>query len=178
MTRRREEVRSSIAVLAVLALAATTATAHDRGGGRGGPLWRREQQHTRHGCGEGAQRHAGEAQGRDQDSARSRIDDAVADGDIPRDDVADLKGEVADNLQPRCPVADADGGVELGISTTRLNDGFRAARKARFRARIDQALDDKRIDKDRADELRDELDDADLPGYKGGFGGFGGHRGR
>ena len=43
-------------------------------------------------------------------------------------------------------------------------------------ARINEALDDEQIDKERADELKDELNDAELPGYKGGFG-FGLHFG-
>ena len=64
----------------------------------------------------------------------------------------------------------------LGVTTAKLNDGFRAARKALIQARINAALDDEQIDKERADELKDELDDAELPGYKGGFG-FGLHFG-
>ena len=45
--------------------------------------------------------------------------------------------------------------------------------------RIDKAVADDRIDEDTAADLKADLDDADLPGYKpslafrGGFGGFG-----
>ena len=40
---------------------------------------------------------------------------------------------------------------------------------AAIQARIDGALEDDRIDKERAGELKDELDVAELPGYKAGF---------
>ena len=108
------------------------------------------------------------------DSAVARIDEAVADGDVDRDDVTGLKAEVDDNLQLALSISRTRTvASNLGVSTTKLNDGFRAARKALIRAQIDKALDDKRIDKDRADELRADLNDADLPGYKAGPFGFG-----
>ena len=69
----------------------------------------------------------------------------------------------------------------LGITATRLNSGFRAARKALIVKRIDEALADGDIDADEAAELKEELEDEDLPGYKsgGGFGfGFGDRGGR
>jgi hypothetical protein len=108
------------------------------------------------------------------DSATARIDDAAADGDIDTDDVADLKADVADNLQLAIGISRTRTvASNLGISTTKLNDGFRKARKTLIEAQIDKALADKRIDKDRADELKDDVDDGDLPGYKGGPFGFG-----
>lgn len=117
-----------------------------------------------------------------QDSARTRIDAAVADGDLDSDDASDLKEDVNDNLHAALSLSTTRTvASNLGVTTTRLNDAFRAARRAAILARIEEALDDDRIDKERADELKDELADADLPGYKafGGRGfGFGGPRGR
>ena len=108
------------------------------------------------------------------DSAVARIDEAAADGDIEKDDVADLKADVEDNLQLAIGISRTRTvASNLGISTAKLNDGFRKARKALIEAQIDNALADKRIDKDRADELKADLDDGDLPGYKGGLFGFG-----
>ena len=120
-----------------------------------------------------------------EDSARSRIDQAATDGDIRKDDVADLKEDVSDNLSTAMALSQTRTvASNLGITTAKLNDAFHAARKAAIQARIDDALGDDRIDKERADELKDELDDAELPGYKAGLfavgAGFGrpGPRGR
>ena len=117
-----------------------------------------------------------------QDSARTRIDAAVADGDLDSEDAADLKEDVNDNLHAALSLSTTRTvASNLGVTTARLNDAFRAARRAASLARIEEALDDDRIDKERADELKEELADADLPGFKGfggrGFG-FGGVRGR
>ena len=109
-----------------------------------------------------------------EDSARSRIDQAATDGDIRKDDVGDLKEDVADNLSAAIAFSQTRTvASNLGITTAKLNDAFRAARKAALLARIDDALDDDRIDKERADELKDELGDAELPGYKAGLLGVG-----
>jgi len=119
-----------------------------------------------------------------EDSARSRIDQAATDGDIRKDDVADLEEDVSDNLSTAMALSQTRTvASNLGVTTAKLNDAFRAARKAAIQARIDDALEDDRIDKERADELKDELDDTELPGYKAGFfavgAGFGpGPRGR
>lgn len=169
----------ALATLAVLALAATTATAHDRGGGPGGRLGGASTSALVTDAAKRLSVTRAKLVDAVQGSARSRIDEAVADGDIPRDDAADLKEDVADNLHAALSLSRTRTvASNLGITTTRLNEAFRAARKAAALARIEEALDDERIDADRAKELRDELDDATLPGYKGGFGGFGGHRGR
>ena len=74
---------------------------------------------------------------------------------------------------------------KLGITKAKLDDAFRSARKAAYLTKIDKALADDRIDEDTAADLKADLEDADLPGYKqslalrGGFGGpFGGGFGR
>jgi hypothetical protein len=163
---------AALSTAALLAVATTAASAH---GGRGGPL---------RGAGAStlvtqAAKELGVARAKLKDaivdSAVARIDEAVADGDVDKDDVADLKSEVADNLQLAIGISRTRTvASNLGISTAKLNDGFRAARKTLIVAQIDKALADKRIDKDRADDLKDDLDDADLPGYKGGLFGLGG----
>lgn len=60
---------------------------------------------------------------------------------------------------------------KLGVTTAKLNAGFRAARKALIIARIDKAVKNGDLTAEEAAELKDELDEEDLPGYKGGFGG-------
>lgn len=161
----------ALSATTLLVVGTTVASAH---GGRGGPL---------RGAGAStlvtqAAKELGVTRAKLKDaivdSAVARIDEAVADGDVERDDVADLKAEVADNLQLAIGISRTRTvASNLGISTTKLNDGFRGARKALILAQVEQALDDKRIDKERADELKDELDDANLPGYKGGLFGLG-----
>jgi hypothetical protein len=56
--------------------------------------------------------------------------------------------------------------ANLGITVGALNDGFSAARKALITVKIDKALKNGDIDADQADELKSDLDDASLPGYK------------
>ena len=162
----------AIALAALFAVGATAASAH---GGRGGPL---------RGAGSStrvtqAAKELGIARAKLKDAiadaAVARIDEAVADGDVDKDDGADLKAEAADNLGFAMAISRTRAvASNLSITTAKLNDGFRDARRALILAQIDKALADKRIDKDRADDLRAELKDADLPGYKAGFGfGFG-----
>ena len=116
------------------------------------------------------------------DSAVARIDEAADDGDVEAADAAELKDEAADNLGFAYTVSRTRTvASKLGITTAKLNDGFRAARKALILARINKAVADGDLDASDAAELKQDLDDADLPGYKAngfGFGfGFGGrHR--
>jgi phage antirepressor YoqD-like protein len=179
-------VTLAAAALAALATAAT-AMAHGGGPGKGGGLRGPMGASTSALVTDAAKRlNVTRAKLVDaiEDSARSLIDQAATDGDIRKDDVADLKEDVADNLSAAMALSQTRTvASNLGITTTRLNDAFRAARKAAIQARIDDALEDDRIDKERADELKDELDDAELPGYKAGLfavgAGFGpGPRGR
>jgi hypothetical protein len=111
------------------------------------------------------------------DAAVARIDEAVADDDVDEDDADELKDEVQDNLRFAVAVSRTKTvASNLGITTAKLNDGFRAARKALILARIDEAVADGDLEADEAAELKEDLEDADLPGYKAsGFGwGFGG----
>ena len=108
-------------------------------------------------------------------SANTQIDAALEDEDIDADRAADLKAEVEDNLSFAYMLSRASGvATNLGVTTTKLNAEFRDARRALATARIDKALANGDITAARAAELKAELADADLPGYKGGFG-FGGH---
>lgn len=179
-------VTLAAAALAALATAAT-AMAHGGGPGKGGGLRGPMGASTSALVTDAAKRlNVTRAKLVDaiEDSARSRIDQAATDGDIRKDDVADLKEDVSDNLSTAMALSQTRTvASNLGITTAKLNDAFRAARKAAIQARIDDALEDDRIDKERADELKDELDDAELPGYKAGLfavgAGFGpGPRGR
>lgn len=109
------------------------------------------------------------------DAANARIDAAVQAGDVDADDAADLKEEAADNLRFAIAVSRTRTvAANLGITTAKLNDGFRAARRELIVARIDEAVKDGDLDADDAAELKEELEDIDLPGYKAaGFRGVG-----
>ena len=63
----------------------------------------------------------------------------------------------------------------LGITTTALNNGFRAARKTLITAQIDKALAAGAITADEAVALKAKLAAATIPGYKAGLGGLGGY---
>ncbi len=109
------------------------------------------------------------------DAAEARIDEEVASGDVESDDAADLKDRASDDFGFAIKISRTKTvASNLGITVAALNDGFRAARKALYTAKIDKALANGDITADQATELKDELDDADLPGYKAafGFGGF------
>jgi hypothetical protein len=109
-----------------------------------------------------------------QNAAVARIDEAVTDEDIDADDAAELKEEVADSLKLAISISRASKvASNLGITTAQLNNGFRAARKALILAKIDDAVEDGELDEEDAAELKEELDDAELPGYKASGRGFG-----
>ena len=109
--------------------------------------------------------------------AVSEIDDAVADGEIEAADAAALKEQVADQLDVAFAVSRTRGvAASLGSTARKVNDAFRAARRSLAVARIDQALKDGRLDADEAAELKQDVADAKIPGYKDGLlgrGGFG-----
>ena len=113
-------------------------------------------------------------------SAVARINQAVEDEDISSADAGELREAVADNLSYAYHLSRASTvASNLNITTTALNNGFRAARRAIIAARITEAIEDGDIDVEQATELREQLAEADLPGYKPtslrGFGrGFGG----
>jgi hypothetical protein len=98
----------------------------------------------------------------------------VASGDVESGDAADLKDRASDDLGFAIRLSRTKTvASSLGITVAALNDGFRAARKALYTAKIDKALANDDITADQAADLKTELDDADLPGYKAsGFGGF------
>jgi hypothetical protein len=105
-------------------------------------------------------------------SATTAVDDALADEDIDADRAADLKEEVPDNLRLAMALSRTRTvASNLGITTAKLNSGFRAARKTLILARIDKALADGDITADQAAQLKQQLDSIQLPGYKAGFGG-------
>jgi hypothetical protein len=108
-------------------------------------------------------------------AAATRIDEAVEDGDVDADDAAELKEEAADNLRFAMEISRTRTvAANLGVTTAKLNTEFRDARRALLTARIDEALADGDLEQDEATELKEELADAELPGYKAsGFGGFG-----
>jgi hypothetical protein len=116
-------------------------------------------------------------------AAIARIDEAVADGDLEAADAAELKTRAGDNLAFAMRISRTRVvASNLNVTTTRLNDAFRAAWKALILARINEAVADGDLEADRAAELKQELEEAELPGYKPfalrGFGNPFGFRGR
>jgi hypothetical protein len=115
------------------------------------------------------------------DAANARIDEAVDDGDLDESDASDLKDEAADNLSVAYALSrTAKVASNLSITTTKLDDAFRAARKALLVAKIDKAVAAGDLTAAEAADLKAKLDSTTLPGYKlskglFGFGlGFGG----
>ena len=104
-------------------------------------------------------------------SANARVDDALADGDITAGQAADIKDEAADNLNVAYGLSRASTVASaLGVTATKLNDAFRAARKALALANIDAALAAGRITAEQAAAAKTQLNSATLPGYKQGLG--------
>jgi hypothetical protein len=165
---------SAVSLVGLLTLGAATASAH--GGGPGG---------CKGGGGASASALVTSAakqlnvtraklKGAIVDAAKAYIDSEVASGDIDSDDAADLKDRAEDDLGFAIKASKTKTvAANLGITVAALNDSFRAARKALLTAKINKALANGDIDADEAAELKEELDDTDLPGYKTlGYGGF------
>ncbi len=116
------------------------------------------------------------------ESAEAEIDAAVEDESIDADEAAYRKAEARENLRYAYRLSRARTvASNLGITTAKLNSGFRAARGTLILRRIDEAVEDGDLDEEEAAELEDELENATLPGYKPagrGLGGPGGCRGR
>lgn len=108
------------------------------------------------------------------DAADAYLDSEVASGDVESADAAGLKDRADDDLGFAIKLSKTKTvAANLGITVAALNDGFRAARKALYTAKIDKALANGAITAAEAADLKSELDDADLPGYKAfGYGGF------
>ena len=120
-----------------------------------------------------------------QKAAVSRINEAVEDGDVDSGDAADLKEEAADNLSLAMAISRTRTvASNLGVTTAKLNTAFSDARRTLILARINEAVADGDLTQARANDLKADLQDADLPGYKlsgfgfGGLFGFGFGRGR
>jgi hypothetical protein len=110
------------------------------------------------------------------DVANAKIDAAVKADKIDADDAADIKDDVANNPQLAIPFTSATAvATKLGITKAKLDDAFRAARKAEALARVDQAVKAGKIDADDAADIKADIEDADFPGYKRSFFGFGHH---
>jgi hypothetical protein len=109
-----------------------------------------------------------------ENAAVARINEAVEDGDVDSDDADELRDEARENLGFALSMSRTRTvASNLGINTTRLNTAFRAARRAVILERITDAVRDGDLDEDEAADLREELEDADLPGYHAGLGGRG-----
>jgi polyhydroxyalkanoate synthesis regulator phasin len=100
-------------------------------------------------------------------AAKAEIDEAVADGEIEADEATELKERVDDSLKYAYSLSRASKvAANAGKTTAQLNAAFKAARKAVIVEKIDEAVEDGELDADEAAELKAELEDAALPGYK------------
>lgn len=171
---RRLMLLAGLSLVALLAIGATTAGAHG-GPGRGGGA----KGASASALVTEAAKQLGVTRAKLVDAiekaAVARIDEAVEDEDVDADDADELKEEAQDNLRYAMALSRTRSvASNLGITSAKINSGFRAARKALIVKRIDEALADGDIDAAEAAELKEELEDEDLPGYKAGeFGGFG-----
>ena len=169
---RKLTLLSVVAVAVLLSVGATTASAHRGGPGPGVPGARASALVPE------AAKQLGVTRAKlveaIEKAAIARIDEAVEDEDVDADDAAELKEEANDNLRFAMSISRTRTvASNLGITAAKLNTEFRDARKALILARINEAADDGDLEADEAAELKQELEDADLPGYKPGFGGFG-----
>jgi hydroxypyruvate isomerase len=108
-------------------------------------------------------------------AAIARIDEAAREEDVDADDADDLKEEARESLRYAIALSRTRTvAANLGITTARLNTAFRATRRALIIERIDEAVEDGDLEADEAAELKEDLEDAELPGYKSfGLGGRG-----
>jgi hypothetical protein len=173
---------SALALAALLVVGVATAGAHRGGPARGGPGGSTSRLVTE----AAKQLDVTRAKLVDaiEKAAVSRIDEAVEDGDVDADDAAELKEAAGDNLSLAMAISRTRTvASNLGVTTAKLNTEFRDARRTLLLARINAALEDGDITQAQANELKEELEDAELPGYKltgfgGGLFGFGFGRGR
>lgn len=108
------------------------------------------------------------------ESAEAEIDEAVEDEALDTDEAADRKQQARENLRNAYRLSRAQTvASNLGITTARLNSGFRSARETLILRRIDDAVEDGDLDEEEAAELKNELQAATLPGYKPAGRGFG-----
>jgi hypothetical protein len=110
-----------------------------------------------------------------KDAAVTRINAAQAAGDLDVEEAAEYKDEAQDNLGFAYRVSRTRAvASNLGITVAKLNNGFRAARTTLILAAINEAVADGRLTAAQAADLKEDLEDVDLPGYKAvGFGGLG-----
>jgi hypothetical protein len=168
---RKLVLLAAVSLVALLAVGAATASACGGGGGKGGGVSAsalvtqaaNQLNVTR-----------AKLKGAIVDAADAYIDSEVASGDVTADDAADLKTRADDDLAFAIKTSKTKTvAANLGITVAALNDGFSAARKALYTAKIDKALANGDITAAEAADLKAELDDATLPGYKAiGYGGF------
>jgi hypothetical protein len=112
------------------------------------------------------------------DAAIARIDEAVREDDLGEDDATELKDAARDNVGLAMAISRTRTvAANAGVTVDRLNNAFRAARKALIIARIDKAVRDGDLTAAQAARLKEDLEDVELPGYKAFHGpGFGGVR--
>jgi len=163
---------AAVSAVGLLTLGAATASAHGGGGCKGGGGASASSLVTAAAKQLNVTR--AKLKGAIVDAADAYIDSEVASGDIDSGEAADLKDRADDDLGFAIKLSKTKTvAANLGITVAALNTGFSAARKALYTAKIDKALANGDITAAEAADLKSELDDATLPGYKAvGYGGF------
>lgn len=173
---RKTMVVACLALVALLSVGGATALAHGGGGkGRGGP---------KGGAGISASLVTAAAKELGvtaaalrtaiAGSAKAEIDEALADGELESDEAAEAKERVDASLKYAYSLSRASTvAAGVGKTTAQLNAAFKTARRAAIVERIDEAVEDGELEADEAAELKEELKDAVLPGYKPARFGFG-----
>jgi hypothetical protein len=101
------------------------------------------------------------------ESAEAEIDEAVEGDELDADEAADRKQQARENLRYAYRLTRAQTvASNLGITTARLNSGFRAAGETLILRRIHEVVEDGDLEEEEAAQLRDEVAEATPPGYK------------
>ena len=174
MTRsmRKLALLAAFSLVGLFAVGAATASACGGGGGKGGGGASASTLVTQAAKQLNVTR--AKLKGAIVDAADTYIDSEVASGDVTAADAADLKTRADDDLGFAIKTSRTKTvAANLGITVAALNDGFSATRKTLYTAKIDKALANGDITAAEAADLKAELADATLPGYKAvGYGGF------
>jgi hypothetical protein len=107
-------------------------------------------------------------------AALSRIAAAEKAGDITAAEADALENAVENGHLARRLALPADVAKELGTTEEKLDEAYTGAKKTLLKARVDEAVADKIITPEFGEQLKKQIDEAELSGAgKGGFG----HRG-
>lgn len=106
-------------------------------------------------------------------AALARVAAAEKAGDVTAAEADALEQAIEDGRLARRLALPADVAKELGTTEEKLTQAVTTARKAQLKARVDQAVADKKITPEYGEQLKQRIDDATFPGRGGKGPGFG-----